>query len=47
MKQGSKTAHTAFCGRPPAHPLPTQSLSYIKKKIFPPLNNREEQMVDK
>lgn len=27
-------------GRLPAHPLPTQSLSYIKKKIFPPLNNR-------
>lgn len=24
-------------GRPPAHPLPTQSLSYVKKKSFPPL----------
>lgn len=24
-------------GRLPAHPLPTQSLSYIKKKVFPPL----------
>lgn len=37
MEQGSKTAHTEFCGQPPAHPLPTQSLSYIKKKSFPPL----------
>lgn len=27
-------------GRLPAHPLPTQSLSYIKKKSLPPLNNR-------
>lgn len=44
---GKKDPSCTFCGWPPSPPSPTPSLSYIKKKIFPPLNNREEQMVDK
>ena len=35
---GKQDPSYTFCGWLPAHPLPTQSLSYIKKKkSFPPL----------
>lgn len=34
---GKRDPSYTFCGWPPAHPLPTQSLSYIKKNLPPPL----------
>lgn len=44
---GKRDPHThSAAGRPLTHYLHNLSVT-LKKKIFPPLNNREEQMVDK